>query len=69
MVTLSQYLDQVPISQSAFARKADLDNNTVRSAIEGKTIRRNTAIVIANTLSDLLHKEVKVQDIEGLSVS
>lgn len=68
MATLTQLRESVPINVPDLARAAGLDPQTIRNAETGQRISARSAKAIADALSEMLGKTIRVQDIEGLQV-
>jgi DNA-binding XRE family transcriptional regulator len=67
-MNLTEWRKSVPMGINELARKAEVDDQTIRNAEEGKRINVSTARAIAQALSEALGQTVQVQDIEGLNV-
>lgn len=68
MTTLDDYRNQIPWTRTDLARHSGLDYGTVLKAEGGQVIMLRTAVVLAETLSKALGRDVAVLDIEGLNV-
>ena len=66
--TLEEYRIECGFSQSELARRAGIDFNTLRRALEGETVSATTARKIARAISQELGREVRYNDISGLKV-
>lgn len=67
-MTLIEYREQLVWSVSELARKAGVDDQTVRKAENGGRITTRVARQLAAALSEGFGRTIKVQDIEGLDV-
>lgn len=68
MVTLTQFRESVPINVPDLARASGLDPQTIRNAEAGQRISARSAKAIADALSEMLGRPIRVQDIDGLQV-
>jgi ribosome-binding protein aMBF1 (putative translation factor) len=67
-VNLEDYRQHLGWSQADLARKAELDDNTVRKAERGEEVTGRTARALTRALSEALGYAVTIQQIEGLRV-
>ena len=67
-MTLTQLRESVPVNIPDLARAAGLDAQTIRNAEAGQRISARSAKSIADALSELLGRTIRVQDIDGLQV-
>ncbi|MGZ3948530.1 MAG: helix-turn-helix domain-containing protein [Flavisolibacter sp.] len=65
---LTKYREQARLSISALARRADVDDKTVKRAERGEPVQRMKAIAIAQALSEALNRNIDLVDIEGLNI-
>lgn len=65
-MNLLTLLQEASVSQSEFARKANIDFKTLQRALRGERIHPRTATIIAETLSSLLGREIKASEIDGI---
>ncbi len=68
-MTIVEYRRELGWSQRELARRARLDPNTVRKAESGEPISSQTALAIAEALSEALGRKLLVRDIDDLNVS
>jgi lambda repressor-like predicted transcriptional regulator len=70
-MTIEDYRIALGWSRSKLAREADIDQNTLKSAIDGNLIYRATAGKIANAISRELERQgkppIKYTDLDGLT--
>lgn len=67
-MNLTEWRKSASLSIPELARAAEVDNQTIRNAEEGKRINVSTARAIAQALSEASGQTVQIQDIEGLNV-
>lgn len=68
MTTILDYRRELAWSQRELSRRARLDPNTVRKAENGEPVSSQSALAIAEALSEALGRQLQVRDIEGLNV-
>jgi len=68
MATLKQLRFRSGLSLSQIARKANVATSTVSRAEQGEPIQEIKAAQIARALGELLGRNIRVEDIEGLNV-
>jgi transcriptional regulator with XRE-family HTH domain len=67
-MTLTELRESIPVNIPDLARAARLDPQTVRNAEAGQRISARSAKAIADALSRMLGRTIRVQDIDGLHV-
>lgn len=67
-MNLTELRESVPMSIPELARAAGVDDQTIRNAESGQRINVRTARAIAQALSNVLGRTIRVQEIEGLQV-
>lgn len=67
-MTIEDYRIQLGWSQAELARKADIDINTLKRAINGEQVFKHTAGAIAAALSRGLGQRLTYQDLDGINV-
>lgn len=67
-MTLTEYREKLTWSIPELARKANIDDQTLRKAEQGGRISARVARQIAEALSEGHGQTITVQDIEGLNV-
>ncbi len=67
-MTLTEYREAAALSIPELARKANVDDQSVRNAESGGRIQARVARSIAQALSEILGQTIRVTDIEGLNV-
>jgi len=67
-MTLTEYREGIPMSIPELARKANVDDQTIRNAESGQRVSARVARAIADALSDALGRTVNYRDIDGLNV-
>lgn len=67
-MTLTELRESVPMNIPELARAAGVDDMTIRNAENGQRIYAKTARAIAEALSKVLGRTIRVQDIDGLQV-
>lgn len=67
-MTLAELRESVPVNIPDLARATGLDQQTIRNAEAGQRISARSAKAIADALSEMLGKTIRVQDIDGLKV-
>lgn len=67
-MTLTELRESVPVNIPDLARAAGVDAQTIRNAETGQRVSARTAKAIADALSDMLGRAIRVQDIDGLKV-
>ena len=67
-MTLEEYRKECGWSQNEMARQTGIDTNTLRRALNGKSIAVKTAKALATAISRELSQAVRFQDIEQLNV-
>jgi transcriptional regulator with XRE-family HTH domain len=67
-MTLTEYRERLTWSIPELARKANIDDQTLRKAEQGSRISARVARQIAEALSEGYGRIIAVQDIEGLDV-
>lgn len=65
-MTIEDYRTQLGWSLAELARRADIDVNTVKRAIEGTPVRKEKAGAIANAISKGLGRTITYKDLEGV---
>ncbi len=69
-MTIEDYRISFGWSRSKLAREAEIDQNTLKSAIDGNPIFRATAGKVANAINRELHQRgepsIKYTDLDGL---
>jgi transcriptional regulator with XRE-family HTH domain len=68
MATLKELRFEAGLTLSQIAKRAGVATSTVSRAEEGQPVQELKAYQIAKALSELLRREIKYQDIEGLNV-
>lgn len=68
MATLKELRFEAGLSLSQIARRANVATSTVSRAEQGEPIQELKAVQIARALSELLHRQIEVGDIDGLNV-
>ena len=66
-MTIEDYRIKLGWSKSELARRADVDNNTLNRAINGKPIYKHMAGKIASAISQGLGYEITYKDLEGVN--
>ena len=69
MSTLEEYRRQCGWSLTKLAREAEMDINTVRNALAGRSISATTAEKLADAISAKLGRRITADSIEGLNVN
>lgn len=64
MSRVREYRLKARLSQSQLAKKAGIDERTVRRAEEDQTIQDIKAAAIADALSEALNTELSIEDLE-----
>ena len=67
-MNLTELRESVPMGIPELARAAGVDDQTIRNAEIGQRINVRTARAIAQALSNVLGRTIRVQEIEGLQV-
>ena len=67
-MTLEEYRLACGWSLSEMARRANIDYNTLKRAVDGESVSMRTARALAQVISGELGQTVRIQDIEGLNV-
>lgn len=67
-MTLTELRESVPVNIPDLARAAGLDAQTIRNAEAGQRVSARTAKAIADALSNMLGRTIRVQEIDGLQV-
>ena len=67
-MTIEDYRIRLGWSQAELARKADIDINTLRRAISGKSIYKHTAGAIASALGQGLGIQLTYKDLDEVNV-
>jgi transcriptional regulator with XRE-family HTH domain len=67
-MTLTEYRENLAWSLPELARKANIDDQTLRKAEQGGRITARIARQIAEALSEGYGRTIRVQDIEGWDV-
>lgn len=67
-MTLTELRESVPVNVPDLARATGLDPQTIRNAEAGQRISARSAKAIADALSEMLGRTIRVQDIDGLKV-
>ncbi|GAC1467482.1 MAG: hypothetical protein PVS3B3_27010 [Ktedonobacteraceae bacterium] len=67
-MTLTDYREKLVWSVPELARKASIDDQTLRKAEEGGRITARVARQIAQALSEGYNRTIQVSDIEGLNI-
>lgn len=67
-MTLDDYRKMCGWSVTEMARKANLDFNTLKKAMSGKTVSPRTARALALAISSELGQTIRIQDISDLHV-
>ncbi len=68
-MTLQEYRLACGWSLSEMARRANIDYNTLKKAVDGENVSMRSARAIAQAISKELGQTVRIQDIEGLNIS
>ena len=69
MSTLEEYRRQCGWSLTKLAREAEVDINTVRNALAGRSISATTAGKLADAISEKLGRRIPADSIEELNVN
>lgn len=67
-MTLTELRESVPMGIPELGKAAGVDAQTIRNAEAGQRIYAKTARQIAEALSKVLGRTIRVQDIDGLQV-
>jgi transcriptional regulator with XRE-family HTH domain len=67
-MTIEDYRIQLGWSQAELARKADIDINTLKRAINGQQVYKHTAGAIATALSQGLGRQITYKDLDGINL-
>ena len=67
-MNLEEYRIACGWSKKEMARRADMDFNTLKKALNGESIFMKTANKLAQAISKELGRPVSFQDIDGLNV-
>ena len=67
-MTIDEYRIKLGWSQAELARRANIDINTLKRAINGEPVFKHTAGAIATALSHGLGQDISYRDLEGVKV-
>ena len=67
-MTIEDYRIKLGWSQAELARRANIDVNTLKRAINGLPVFKHTAGAIATALSQGLGYEISYKDLDGVKV-
>jgi transcriptional regulator with XRE-family HTH domain len=67
-MTIEDYRIKLGWSQAELARRANIDINTLKRAINGDQVFKHTAGAIATALSHGLGQEITYRDLQGVNV-
>ncbi len=67
-MTIEDYRTQLGWSLAELARRADIDVNTLKRAIDGVPVRKEKAGAIANAISKGLGTTITYKDLDGVQV-
>lgn len=67
-MTIEEYRIKLGWSQAELARKANIDINTLKRAINGEQVFKHTAGAIASALARGLGTDLSYHDLDGVNV-
>ncbi len=68
MPTLEDLRLEARLSMSALSRKAGIDMKTVKRAVDGHPVQKLKAAAIVDALSEVLHRPLKLEEIDGINI-